>query len=285
MFRPLFVAALALSPSLVAADIEFGDHSAFSTRFGPVEVRPAPSYGETIAIQGVPAPQVLGPRAQELVGEDVAILGAWARGEEAFDWALVEVRPGGNMCSGAVYVLRISPDTVTMSEALRECSTGILDLRVLPGAIEVDLFDSQLEVDIETVRFDGQTLTRADVPAPIVPAATGGGESVSRWLGASAPEIFLDPAERSRFRTVMADADIQILYQQMIVPNPVTRRGDWVVGSGCMRHQCNTHRSIWGLRLSDGAVAAAIIESGRADRVFGLAGDPVFQAAVAEARP
>jgi hypothetical protein len=276
---------MALCPALAAAQVELGNHASFSTRFGPVEVRPATTFGETIAIQGVPAPQVLGPRAAELVGQDVGILGAWARSEEAFDWALIEVRPGGNMCAGAVYVLQISPDFVTISEALRDCSTGILDLRVLPGTIEIDLFDPMLEVDLETVRFDGRTLTRTDIRAPLVPAATGGGESVSRWLGTSAPQIFSDPAERSRFRTVMSDEDIQTLYQQMIVPNPVTRRGDWIVGTGCMRHACNTNRGVWGLRLSDGAVAAAILDVGRGDRLFGRADDPTFQAAVAEARP
>jgi len=285
MFRTLLIAVICLCPAFAAAQVELGNHSAFSTRFGPIEVRPAPTFGETIAVQGVPAQQVFGPRAQELVGQDVGILGAWARSEEAFDWALVEIRPGGNMCAGPVYVLQISPDFVNMSEALRDCSTRILDLRVLPGAIEIDLFDPLLEVDRETVRFDGRQLSRTDTPAPVVTAAIGGGESVSRWLGTSAPEVFSDPAERARFRTVMSNDDIQTLYQQMIVPNPVTRRGDWAVGTGCMRHACNTNRGVWGLRLSDGAVAAAILDTGQGDRFFGLAGDPTFQATVAEARP
>lgn len=285
MLRMLLLAMAALAPSLAPAQVQLGNHSSFSTRFGPFEVRPAPSFGETIAIQGIPATAVLGPRAGELVGQDVAILGAWALAEEAFDWVLVEVRPGGNMCNGAVYILQVSPDVVSMSAALRDCSTGILDLRVMPGAIEVDLFDPMLEVDRETVRFDGRSLTRTDHPAPRVPPAIGGGASVLRWLGTSGPDIFGEPAERARFRTVMTDPDIQILYEQMIVPNAVSARGDWVIGSGCMRHQCNTHRGIWGLRLSDGAVAAAILAAGQPDRLFGLANDPVFQAAVAETRP
>ena len=284
MLRAGLLAITTLAPAFAAAQVQLGNHDRFSTRFGPVEVRPAPSFGETLAIQGVTAPAVLGPRAGELTGQDVAILGAWALAEEAFDWVLVEVRPGGNMCAGSVYILQVSPDFINMSEALRDCSTGILDLRVMPGVIEVDLFDRMLEVDRETARFDGRSLTRIDHPAPrVAPAA--GGASVARWLGTSGPDIFGDPAERARFRTVMPDQDIQVLYEQMIVPNAVAARGDWVEGSGCMRHQCNTHRGIWGLRLSDGAVAAAILVAEQSDRMFGLAADPTFQAAIAEIRP
>jgi hypothetical protein len=257
-----------------AAQPALGDHQTFQTRNGLLQVsgdRTAQRLtldGRTLAL----APQ---PRWW--------VHGAWGLAEADHDWVLVGWHHGGNSCGGAMHLMRVAPGgQVAISPEIGSCEGRILDLRVTPAAVEMDISDRDLAVSHRTHRWDGAAYTvTPHAPPPVAPA--GAGEAVTRWIGQHPYRPFEDYAEQARFAAIMPADQVTRLFQLIGPANAAVRRGDWVFGAGCQAHNCNGAGGRWGMRISDGAVVAAIVERGAATRLFGpLAGDPAFQAWLAE---
>ncbi|MEQ8366850.1 MAG: hypothetical protein RIB61_09090 [Roseicyclus sp.] len=276
--RKLIALVLVVMAALPArAEVEIGFYDQITTRFGTVEVRGGWG-GERLYWNG-----------QQIPGLDQGVLsiaGAWGRAEEAFDWVLVTHFAGGNACDPPFHAIMVSAQGVAVSPPMGGCVWPLLDLRVGPGRIAVDLPHPDLAIDRQTYEWDGATLTQALVrqaPAARVP---GAGPDVTRWIGTHPHDVFADPGERARLATVMPETRIAELATSVSVANPATRAGDWVIGQGCYPHACNLQRGLWALRISDGAVGAAILYRDRPADLYGFAQfDPTLSAAIAAHRP
>lgn len=274
MIRFFCAALLACSASAASADVSFGSYDQFQTRFGLASV-----VGERDN-QGL---LVAGARLPVETAHMWDILGAYALEGSDQDWLLAQRYHGGNSCGAGITVIRVAQGTVQVMGETGGCEGAVSDMRVLPGALEMDIFADGMRQQFTTYRFSdaGMETTLGDLPFAD-PEATLTADP-TQWVGQHPSRIFADPGERARFLTIMTVDQIRDLSDRIGPATSVIQRGDWVLGAGCMAHACNISAGAWGIRISDGAAAAAIYESGAAPQVYGPAAyDPVFAGWMAE---
>jgi hypothetical protein len=201
-------------------------------------------------------------------------------GAEA-DWALVSWHSGGASCHGGWHMLWITADGTSASPGVEICEGRLLDLRAEADGIEIVQEDQSFAVSQNTYRWDGVEMTRIPEVAPDVPPA-GAGQDVTRWIGEHPYMPYRDRPEQMRFATIMSPSDVEDLFAVIGPATEVEQDGDWVLGEGCMAHNCPEASGFWGMRISDGAVVAAILEQGKAPRLFGPVDEsPEFRARLA----
>jgi hypothetical protein len=257
--------------------MQLGRSEAFETRFGRVDV---------VAGQWDSRLRFAGREHGDLAARQLWILGGFGRAEEGHDWLLVRFETGGNACFSVHAVLRVSPAGMSVSAPFGHCVAEVVDVTVHPGRIDVVMTHPDVTIARETYTWDGATLSVETARLTTEVAAAGPGPDVLRWLGRHPSKIFNDLSERARFARAMPEARISALADHVSVATTTERRGDWVLGRGCLPHQCDRARGVWGVRITDGAVGAAFLGRNGAAEVYGLAAsDPVLLSAIAEHRP
>ncbi len=280
MTRFLLAFAITLFTSLAAqAQVQLGDYQQFQTRFGQMQVTGTRGQGnQGLAFEGVSLP-VEG-------NYSYSILGAWALEGSDADWVLTQAHHGGNMCGPGITVIRVSQGQVQVMGVTEGCEGQVFDLRVAGESLELDIYEDGLRQRFNTYRFTGEGMTVTPGAEPFsaeTPAGTGG--DATRWIGQHPSRIFQDAGERARFLTIMSEEQIRDLANRIGPANNVVQRGDWVLGAGCQAHNCNMAGGVWGIRISDGAAAAATLDQGAAPVTYGAAAsDPVFAGWIAENR-
>ncbi|MEM1273053.1 MAG: hypothetical protein AAGF88_04500 [Pseudomonadota bacterium] len=271
MIRSLMVILCLAGPA--AAQVEFGYHDSLTTRFGQLVVIGEPP-SQQLAFNGTIVPG--------LENWSIAIHGAWGLAEPAVDWVVIHSHNGGNACDPPRHILRISSEGYSVSPAFADCIYSVQDIRVFPDRIELDMPHGDIAIESQTFIYDGTTLS-ARIDAPALGAGDPTVSDARRWLGQHPYRVFEDSAEQARFLRIMSDTEMRNLAGQMSGPGDgAILRDGWVLGAACMAHQCNIHAGAWGIRLSDGAAASAILANGIAPVVYGAAFDPVFQAWLSE---
>jgi hypothetical protein len=276
--RVALVAALAvLQPASASAQLNLGEHTVFETRFGTISV----VGGEVDNFI-----QFKGRLYEELYGARLWILGGFALGDVQEDWVLVRRLTGGNGCFPVHGLLRITPDGLVASPDFGHCVAEPLDVRVMPGRIEIDMSHPDVTIARQTFTFDGATLNSANASVPVTAPPAGPGADVLRWLGRHPFGVFDDMSERARFATIMPAGEISALANHVQVANSTFQQGDWVIGLGCLPQLCDSSRGVWGLRISDGAAGAAILGPNGAGTLYGLAAtDPTLRQVIDAHRP
>lgn len=273
----LAAALLAVFAASAAAQVEFVRSPAFETRFGRIDV---------IETRWDSRLRFAGREFEDLAVRRLWILGGFARTEEGHDWVLVGFETGGNGCFSAHAVLRVTQGALDVSPAFGHCTAEVVDVAVHPGHVEVVLTHPDATILRETFTWNGASLSVETTRLGTRFAPAGPGPDVLRWLGRHPAEIFDDLSERARFAGVMPEDRISPLADHVRVANQTERRGDWIIGRGCLPHQCDRARGLWGVRITDGAVGAAFMGRDGAEEVHGLAAsDAVLRAAMAEHRP
>jgi len=273
--RILAQALLLFAATSAAAQVEPGYFDRFQTRFGLVEVV-GPENQRTIAVNG----QVLPLETNYSYN----IHGAWGLADAGQDWVFVQADHGGTMCGPGITVLRVSATTIEVMGTLDDCTGFPFETRVYPDAIELNVYDTSLQVNYTTYRFDSSGASRLDIAGVFAaPVAAGPGADATRWIGAHPSTLFRDASERARFLTIMTEDQIYDLASRIGPAENVIQRGDWVLGAGCQAHACGLAAGLWGIRISDGVPAAAALDEGAAPVAYGAAAlDPVFSAWVGE---
>jgi hypothetical protein len=81
----------------------------------------------------------------------------------------------------------------------------------------------------------------------------------------------------------MSPDQIQALAAAMSFGSQFEQRGDWVISGSCQRHNCGFNLGVLALRITDGAVAAAVLRQNPTSVTgFGPVDDPVVAAFIAE---
>ena len=268
MFRILAPLALALSVTVAMADVPLGSHDRFQTRFGAISVvGEAPSQGLAVAAGALPVE----------LDYMWQILGAWGMEGADHDWVLATHHHGGTMCGPGITVIRMSAAEVRVMGETEPCEGALSDLRVEPQALELDIYADGLRQQFTTYRFDATGMSTTPGAAAFAATPAGGGPDATRWTGQHPSRLFADPGERARFLAILTEDQIRDLADRIGPATPVVERDGWVLGAGCTAHACNISAGAWGIRIADGAPAAAFFDQGAAPRVYGPAAyDPVF---------
>ena len=152
------------------------------------------------------------------------------------------------------------------------------DLRVYPDRVEIDIPHPDIAIDQQTVAFDGFAL-EVRLDAPVLGEGNAAQSDPRQWLGQHPIAPLRDANEQARFLGIMPEPFFRQMVAQIGGPGGgIFERDGWVMGSACMAHQCNAFAALWGIRLSDGAAAAALLELGGPTVSFGDFTDPVFEA-------
>jgi hypothetical protein len=232
------------------ADYQKGNFTAAQTRFGALQVV-GERGGQRLLFNGAD----LG-----LSNHALEIDGVWAVEGGAQDWAVISSYHGGNMCGGfALIAVMLTAEHAVRTEEFGICRGRPLDIRIDPGGMELDIGDPSPAVAHQTFRFDGRQITQQAV-APVAAPAAGGGADVTRWLTRHPQNMLQDPSALARLATIMPADKLEALAARMSGPGVTEQRGDWVVGTACQAHQCNTSGGAWALRISDGAPFVAFYE-------------------------
>jgi len=270
--RAALTACLIVLTSPAAAQMQPDLHDALSTRFGELRVM----YDGDLRRLAV------GRHLIDLPADYIWwVRDVWSVESTPADWALVSWHSGGASCHGGWHMLRITADGTTASPEIEICEGRLLDLQADAGGLEMVLEDQSFAISQNTYRWDGAEMTRTPLAAPDVPPA-GAGEDVTRWIGEHPYMPYRDRSEQMRFATIMSPSDVEDLFAVIGPATEVEQDGDWVLGEGCMAHNCPYASGLWGMRISDGAVVAAIVEDGKDLRLFGPVNEsPEFRAMLA----
>lgn len=257
------------------AQIELANTDQMQTRFGTVAV-----VGEVGAQQLLLNGQIV----PDLENWSLTIVGSFALADEPFDYVLVSDHGGGNACEPPLRLLRISAEGALVGPTVGGCVyPQVLDVRLASGQIEIDTPHRDFAVERSTFIWDGISVTEWEVAAG---TAAPSRADPRQWVGQHPYRIFEDPAERARFEEIMRDWQIEELATRIGPANSTIERNGWVLGAGCMAHNCGTRRGVWGIRIVDGEPAAATMDEGLGPQTFGIAAsDPVFQVWIEEHRP
>lgn len=245
----------------------------WATRFGTFQVENR-GWADTI----------LRFNGQELPGLQTAaigITGAWSVG--AVDWVIADTNHSGNLCPYSIYLIRVSAQGMDMSPPIGECLGAPVAARVSADRLEIDLAVPDLQIAHRTFTYDGQSVRENDTAQAIGQGNPAASDPL-QWVGQHPVRPFQDPNEQARFLAIVTPDQLETLRFRIGPANPAELRGNWVLGRGCQPHACNVAAGAWGIRLSDGAAAAAILESGRPPQLFGASNDPAFASFVAEAQ-
>ncbi len=213
----------------------------------------------------------------------IDIQGVFSPSDGPHDWAVVARMHGGNMCGVSTVLMRIEAGRVAVSGPLGECLGQITGLRFLPGAIEIDKDHPDIRISHVTYRYDGVLVTETEVPATLAPASPTAQVRPQDLIGVQASRALAIPAFQSRLLAIMSPAALEDLRRDMVVSGETEAREGWIFGAGCRAHQCNANRAIWGFRVADGVVVAALVPYGGAPATFGPASavnSPAFSRAL-----
>ncbi|OAN81009.1 hypothetical protein A8B78_10010 [Jannaschia sp. EhC01] len=262
-------------PLPVAGQVTLISVDAMDTRFGRVAVV-GPIGANRLTLDGVPI--------EGVENWGLRILGSFALADEPFDYLLVSDHGGGNACDPPIRLLRIAQSGPVVGPLVGGCVYPMaLDVRLFPGRIEIDTPHRDLGIAREVFSWDGTALQSREVAEAAATVAPG---DPRQWVGQHPYAALDDAAERVRFGQIMRDWQIEELATRLGPANSVIERDGWVLGAGCMAHNCNTRRGVWGIRIADGVPAAATMDVGLSARSFGTAAnDPVFRAWIEENMP
>ena len=251
------------------AQVDLGDYPAFQTRHGLLQVQDASQFEQVLTWNG-----------QRLPASDrwLSIAGAWALADSDIDWVLVSANHRRNMRPGTWYLGRVDRLGIALSDRFGDCAgSRVQAMRVYPDRIEIDIPHPDIAVDLQTVAFDGRSL-RVTLAQPILGEGQAGLSDPRQWIGQHPVSPLRDPNEQARFLSIMPEEFFRRMVAQIGGPGAgAFERDGWILAAACMAHQCNTNAAVWGIRLSDGAAAAAILELGGPTVSFGEFTDPVFE--------
>ena len=174
--------ALAILATLFATVPASAD--SFFTRFSELEIVDRGHHLQELISNGQegnwhPARPVEGTLHWRLVMETRIY---WRRGA---DVVVLHRLENNNTCVGR-YQFVLVPETgrERASKPATDCSGTILQMRVSPGAIELDVFNGEPDLSHVTLRYDGSEMEEIEVPRDDSRARiAGAGKDVTRWIG------------------------------------------------------------------------------------------------------
>lgn len=178
-----------------------------------------------------------------------------------------------NTCAGR-YQFVLVPETgrERASKPATDCVGEILQMRVSPGAIELDVSNGEPHLSHVTLRYDGFEMEEIEVPRDdSLARIAGSGKDVTRWIGVHPSAILDDPTERRRFATIMAHAELYDLVRSTTHAYPAESRlaNGTLVAWGCSRAACHDMSGAIAIELATGRPYALIYNRDTGLKAYG----------------
>ncbi|MBL9046044.1 MAG: hypothetical protein JNK34_01855 [Tabrizicola sp.] len=205
-----------------------------------------------------------GERAQLLGGSRFSF-------HQRIDWGkkgevvIFRLWSGGAHCCDSYQIVRLTGDGAVVSKEFGEHGHDFHGFHITDEVISFRMVrDFPANIDYQRVDYDGLSATVTNVmknDTGVLPA--GAGDEVTRWIGASASQIFEDPAERVRFRQIMSDADLKRFRTVIANFGHYEIREGMLLATGCWPSQCHDKYGFVGIEVATGIPFAVEFHEGK----------------------
>lgn len=183
------------------------------------------------------------------------------------DLLLVVFSPGGNACNGFYTWVHTVPGDIRRSPQFGNCAErgeitwDAENVRVTMPSFEPGKGDV-------TYSYDG----KGHITTSQAGLAASGVVRLADWAGRYGHELVNAGEKQDQLRALVGAENLQAVQWAMDLATPMQRYGEWVAGTGCARHACDSERAAVAINLSDGRFLVALRTSTRGPVLWGDAG-------------
>ena len=91
-------------------------------------------------------------------------------------------------------------------------------------------------------------------------ATPGLAQDLTAWIGHHPSEVLADAKWQTLFIAALGQDGFKRLQNDMGVEEPMTRDGDWLVGTGCGAHQCGDVQGGFAISVKTGEILAVVLD-------------------------
>lgn len=184
-------------------------------------------------------------------------------GERVGNLFLIYVDSGGNLCPRMFAWLDTTPGDVHITGQFGTCSEAA---EVSTDGDVVRVTQDSFNPSEGTVAFDydGQTVTRRVLGLESSEVAQAAAGNVDAWIGQGVFEYLRAAETEADLIKAFGWDDLDLLRKSAVVSSPDDAfkiEGEWVVGSGCRPHMCNSDAGALAIHRQTGALLGALKEN------------------------
>ncbi|HLS69258.1 MAG TPA: hypothetical protein VK035_07935 [Kiloniellales bacterium] len=185
------------------------------------------------------------------------------------DLVLVTYSTGGNLCPAQFVWLNTAPGSVGLSKTFGTCSEGA-EVSRDGKFVTVTMQSSNASVGMVAFDYDGERITERMLgleSSDVAKAAAGNPEA---WIGESLHEFLRAAENEAQLISALGwDALDELRHSTVVGSERLESDGDWITGSGCRPHMCNTDYGALAIHRQTGSLLAALKSSGEKPRLVG----------------
>jgi hypothetical protein len=189
------------------------------------------------------------------------------------DLLLIALASGGNVCPAEYVWVHATPGDIRTSEVFGTCS-DLIEVSHDRDTVRVTMPSMQGDEGDVTFVYNGHGPVERVVVGHS-PSGMGPEGGPQFWLGRYPFELIAASDWRPAFLSVMDEAAYGEAQRVISLASPMRREGEWIVGEGCPKGECDTRGGAVAVHIATGAVMAALWEAGQRARIYGNPGGPL----------
>lgn len=226
----------------------------FDSASGRVEIVGGPSEKKSVAV---------GPKILPLEDYYASFR------ERAGNLILIETSSGGFACASMFVWLDTTPGRVRLSEPFGTCSDSA-EVTDNGASVRVTMPAGNGSAGFVAFDYDGSVVTERLLGLRSSAVAKRANGIPTAWIGQSPYEYVTAPENEANLIDLIGWDDLDALRNSIVVGSQkMTVDGDWIVGSGCRPHVCNTDFAAIALHKGTGSFVAAIKKDGERPKLLG----------------
>jgi len=169
------------------------------------------------------------------------------------DLLLVVFSPGGNACNGFYTWVHTTPGDIRRSPEFGTCAArgeitwDAETVRVTMPSVEPGKGDV-------TYIYDG----KGHITTRQAGLADSGVTRLADWAGRYGFDLVNAGEKQAQLRGLLGAANLLEVQRVMNLASPMQTDGNWIAGTGCARHACDTDRAAIAINLGDGRLLVAL---------------------------
>ncbi|SFD69593.1 hypothetical protein SAMN04488523_102104 [Sulfitobacter brevis] len=182
---------------------------------------------------------------------------------------LVAIYSGGTGCPAEFAWLNTTPGKVGLSETFGTCA-DVPEVSYDAETVTVTMNSFDASEGLVAFVYDGEQIERRSLGLVSSDIARTSKGDVNAWIGESPYEYLTAPEhEAEMIANVGWDVLDELRNTMIIGSQEMIVEGNWIVGSGCQPHMCNTDFAAMALHRGSGNFIAAIKRDGVVPRLIG----------------
>ena len=186
------------------------------------------------------------------------------------DLLLVLYSPGGNACNGFYTWVHATPGDIRRSPEFGTCAARG-DITWDAETVRVTMPSGEPGKGDVTFVYDG----KGHIATLQAGLANSGVQSPADWAGRYGFELVSAGEKQAQLRALLGAENLLEVQRVMDLASPMQRDGNWIAGTGCAKHACDTDRAAVAINLGDGRLLVALKTPTRGPVLWGNANGPL----------